>query len=99
MVLRSGRTLLLVCGIISSLLYAATDWMGGLLYAGYDFGAQAVSELMAVGAPSESFVGPLFIAYGVLLLAFGAGVYREGAGRDRGLRVAGVLLMTHAASA
>ena len=52
---------LLACGILSSLLYAATDLLGGLRYEGYSFTSQAISELMASGAPSESFVDPPFI--------------------------------------
>jgi hypothetical protein len=52
---------------------------------------------MAVGAPPEAFVDPLFITYGVLALAFGVGVFREGAGRSRVVRIAGALLMAHAA--
>jgi hypothetical protein len=51
---------------------------------------------MAAGAPSEAFVDPLFITYGVLALAFGVGVVREGAGRNRALRIAGSLLVGHA---
>src|SRR5829696_3174932 len=85
------RTILLACGILSSLLYVATDLLGGLRYPGYDFTSQAVSELMAVGAPSERFVDPLFIAYGVLALAFGVGLFREGAGLSRALRTSGAL--------
>ena len=88
-------TRLLICGILSSLLYAGTDLLGGLRYPGYSFTSQAISELMAVGAPSETFVDPLFLAYGVLALLFGIAVYREG-GRSRALRIAGVLLIAYA---
>lgn len=91
------RRVLLVCGILSSLLYVATDVLGGMRYPGYSFTSQAISELMAVGAPSEAFVDPLFITYGMLLLAFGMGVFREGAGRSRALRIAGALLIGYAA--
>jgi hypothetical membrane protein len=97
---RSGsrvRELLLVCGVLSSLLYVATDVLGGMRYEGYSFTSQAVSELMATGAPSEAFVDPLFITYGVLALAFGVGVFREGAGRSRALRIVGALLIGYAA--
>ena len=97
---RSGsrvRELLLVCGVLSSLLYVATDVLGGMRYEGYSFTSRAVSELMATGAPSETFVDPLFITYGVLALAFGVGVLREGAGRGRTLRIAGALLIGYAA--
>jgi hypothetical membrane protein len=90
------RTLLLACGIVSSLLYVVTDVLGGLRYPGYSFTSQAISELMADGAPSEAFVDPLFIAYGVLALAFGVGVLREGMGRSRALRIAGAMLIAYA---
>jgi CubicO group peptidase (beta-lactamase class C family) len=91
------RKALLLCGILSSALYVATDVLGGLRYEGYSFASQAISELMATGAPSEAFVDPLFITYGVLALAFGVGVRREGAGRSRALRITGALLMAYAA--
>ena len=92
------RRVLLVCGILSSLLYVATDVLGGMRYAGYSFTSQAVSELMAIGAPSEAFVDPLFITYGVLALAFGVGVFLEGAVRSRVLRTTGALLIGYAAT-
>lgn len=88
---------LLVCGIVSSLLYVSTDILGGLRYAGYSFSSQTISELGAIGAPSKSFVDPLFIAYDVLALAFAAGVlWTAAAGRNRALRITGVLLAGHA---
>lgn len=91
-----AREVMLVCGILSSLLYITTDILGGLRYDGYTFTSQAISELMAAGAPSESFVDPLFIIYGVLVLAFAIGVYREAAGRNRALQITGVLLIAYA---
>jgi hypothetical protein len=57
------RQALLVCGLLSSLLYIATDILGGLRYDGYSFTSQAISELAAIGAPSKPFVDPLFIVY------------------------------------
>jgi CubicO group peptidase (beta-lactamase class C family) len=92
-----GRKALLLCGILSSILYVATDVLGGMRYEGYSFTSQAISELMATGAPSEAFVDPLFLTYGVLALAFGVGVSREGVGRSRALRTTGALLMGYAA--
>jgi hypothetical membrane protein len=91
------RTALLACGILSSLIYLATDVLGGMRYPGYSFTSQAISELMARGAPSEAFVDPLFLVYGVLALAFGVGAFREGAGRGRALRITGALLIAYAA--
>lgn len=64
------RWLLLGCGFLSSLLYATTDLLGGLRDEGYSFTSQAISELMAVGAPSESFVDPV-IVFGALSAPFG----------------------------
>ena len=81
---------LLACGVLSSVLYVATDVFGGLMYEGYSFTSQAVSELMAVGAPSERFVDPLFLIYALLVVAFGVALFREGANRP--MRVTGVLL-------
>jgi hypothetical membrane protein len=92
------RQLLLACGILSSLLYVVTDVLGGMRYEGYSFTSQAISELMATGAPSEPLVDPLFIIYGVLTLAFGVGVFREAAGSNRALRIAGALLIGYAAA-
>jgi CubicO group peptidase (beta-lactamase class C family) len=91
------RQVLLACGVLSSLLYVATDVLGGMRYGGYSFTSQAISELMAVGAPSEAFVDPLFITYGVLALAFGVAVMREGARRNRALLITGGLLIAYAA--
>jgi hypothetical membrane protein len=89
--------ILLACGILSSLLYVATDVLGGLRYEGYSFTSQAISELMAIGAPSEAFVDPLFLVYGVLVLAFGVAVCREAAGTNRALQVTGAMLVGYAA--
>jgi hypothetical membrane protein len=90
------RQLLLLCGILSSLLYVGTDLLGGTRYEGYSFSSQAVSELMAVGAPSETLVDPLFIIYGILVIGFGIGVFREGSGRTGTLQGTGALLIGYA---
>jgi hypothetical membrane protein len=92
-----ARQALLMCGLLSSGLYIATDIVGGLRYPDYSFTSQAISELAAVGAPSEGFVDPLFLTYGVLALAFSVAVFREGAGRSRALRFAGGMLIGYAA--
>lgn len=75
-----ARTLqkpLLLCGIIASLLYFCTDIIAGILWEGYSLIHQAVSELSAIGSPTRSFVVPLYLAYDVLLIAFGLGVYKH----------------------
>lgn len=84
---------LLLSGFLSSLLYVATDMLGGLRYGGYSFTSHAISELGAIGAPSKPFVDPLFIVYDLLALAFGIGVFRAAAGQTRALRITGAALI------
>ena len=80
---RSPRTTVLAR--VRRLLHCVTsptDVLGGLRYDGYSFTSQAVSELMAVGAPSELLVDPLFLVYDVLVVAFGVAVVSRGSGRN-----------------
>ena len=80
------RKLLLVCGILSWLLYAAM--MGAIRFEGTSFASQTVSELSAIGAPTRPLWIPLGIAYDVLMIALGLGVWVS-AGGKRALRVVG----------
>lgn len=91
------RRALIACGIVSSLLYLATDVVGGLRYQGYSFTSQAISELGAIGAPSKAFVDPLFTAYQFLVFMFGIGLLREAAGRNRALRFTATMLAGYGA--
>jgi hypothetical protein len=87
------RKALLVCGVLSSLLYVGADVLAAVRYAGYhSFTSQAISELTAVGAPTKGLVEPLFIAYDILIIAFGVGVWAS-AGRKRALHLVGGLLV------
>lgn len=86
------RKALLVCGVLSSLLYVGADLLAAARFPGYhDFTSQAISELTAVGAPTRGSVEPLLIAYDFLIIAFGVGVWRS-AGRKRAMRLVGGLL-------
>ncbi len=87
---KTVRKVLLVCGILSSLLYVGTDMLGGMLWEGYSFTSQPISELAAIGAPVRTLTAPLFFIDVVLLIAFGLGV-RRSAGQNRALRVMGGL--------
>ena len=89
---RRVRQLLLACGVLSSLLYLATDIIGGLRDPAYSFWSQTISELGAIGAPSQPFVAPLFMVYPVLALAFAGGSIWERDRRTRALRLTGALL-------
>jgi hypothetical membrane protein len=87
-----NRRVLLLCGVLSPVLYALADAVSGLLLAGYSFRDQTISELGALGAPSRPlFSALLFVVY-LLFVAFGVGVWRCAAGR-RALRVVGGLLI------
>jgi hypothetical protein len=85
------RKVLLVCGILSSLLYVAMNIIGAIQFEGYSSISQTISELSAIGAPSRPLWIPLGIAYDALMIALGWGVW-ESAGRNRALRVVGGLL-------
>ena len=84
------RRALLICGILASVLYVGSDILAALSWEGYSYAARSVSELRAIGAPTRSFLVPILFVYALLEIAFGVGV---AAGRQRGLQVAGVLLV------
>jgi hypothetical membrane protein len=87
------RKALLVCGILSSLLYVGTDVLAALRYGHYhSFTSRAISELGAIGAPTKQLVYPLFITYSILIIAFGVGVWAS-AHRKRPLHLIGGLLI------
>jgi hypothetical protein len=79
------RTILLVCGILSSLLYISTDVLAAMIYNGYSYTSQTVSELIAIGAPTRPVVASLMLTYGLLIVAFAVGVWRS-AGDNYALR-------------
>ncbi|NJK47793.1 DUF998 domain-containing protein [Candidatus Gracilibacteria bacterium] len=86
------RKVLLVCGILSSLLYVATVVLAPMWWEGYNSTSQTVSELIAIDAPTSPLVVPLFITYALLVFAFGIGVWRA-SGRKRALRFTAVGLI------
>lgn len=89
------RKALLVCGILSSLLYAAMMMIvGPMRWEGYSLVSHTVSELGAIGAPSRPVLIPLGIAYQVLITAFGVGVWTSAA-QNRSLRIAGCFLVAY----
>ena len=90
------QRILLICGVVSSLLYVGTDLLAALFFGDYhSFTSQAISELMAVGAPTERFVDPLFLLNGVFMIAFTCGVWRA-AGRNRVQRASAGFLLASA---
>jgi CubicO group peptidase (beta-lactamase class C family) len=89
---RTVRTVLLACGVLASLLYAAMLVVVPLRWEGYSSASQAVSELSAIGAPTRALWVALGRVYTSLAAAFGVGVWLS-AGRSRALRVVGGVLI------
>jgi hypothetical protein len=89
-----SRKTLLVCGIISSLLYVAMTVLVALQWEAYSSTSQTISELSAIGAPTRSLWAVPGAIYTVLVTAFGWGVWKS-AGRSRALRVAGGLILAY----
>lgn len=88
------RKILLVCGILSSLLYVAMNIFVAMQFEGYSSVSQTVSELSAIGAPTRALWISLGALYTLLVLAFGLGVWLS-AGRNRPLRGAAGLLLAY----
>ncbi len=86
---------LLVCGILSSLFYAAMDVTGGTRWQSYSWMSQEFSRLSAIGAPSRPLHLVLNPIYTLLVIAFGLGVWQM-AGRGLALRVIGAGLIAYA---
>jgi hypothetical protein len=84
--------LLLVCGILSSLLYVAMNVFVPMLFEGYSLASQTVSELSAIGAPTRPLWVWLGTVYALLVAAFGWGIWKS-VGRNRPLRVVGGLMV------
>jgi hypothetical protein len=71
---------LLLCGILSPLVYLGTDLLAGRLLTGYSFSAQSSSDLSASGSPVRSVVLALTCVACALMVAFAVGVWRASNG-------------------
>jgi len=91
------RKSLLVCGILSSLLYVAMNVFVPMRYEGYSSVSQTISELSAVGAPTRPLWMVLGFVYTLLVTAFGWGVWASAHGNRR-LRVVGGLVVAYGLS-
>jgi membrane protease YdiL (CAAX protease family) len=79
---RTVHKVLLVCGIVSSLLYVATVVLSPAMWEEYNSTSQTVSELIAIDAPTRPLVTPLFMIYSMLVVAFGVGVRLTAKGKQ-----------------
>ncbi len=89
------RKALLVCGVAAALVIIAINLLPAVLWPGYDFLTQSISELRAVGAPTQALALPLDILYGVLITAFSICLWFLGRG-NWALRLTAVLLLGYA---
>jgi len=86
----------LVCGVASSLLYAAMILFVPIGWPGYHQASRAISELSAIGAPTRPVWVALGMVYTVLVVTFGWGI-RMAAGDHRRLRISGTLIAVYGA--
>jgi hypothetical protein len=70
------RKALLAAAIASVLVYGLGDLASGLLYDGYSYRDQWISELTAFGSPVRPLMVTTILVHGLLLLKFGVGIRR-----------------------
>ena len=86
------RRALLLCGVVSPLLYALADTLAGLQWDQYSFRDRTISVLAAHGAPSRPLFATLLVLVYLLVTALSVGVWKSAHGRQR-LRIATGLLI------
>ncbi|HEX2911534.1 MAG TPA: DUF998 domain-containing protein [Chloroflexia bacterium] len=69
------RNKLLLCGIAAPVVYVFAVVLGGIIRPGYSHLSQAVSELVATGAPNKALLDPMFALYNLLTTAFAVGLF------------------------
>jgi hypothetical protein len=89
---RTVRRALLVAGVAAAGVYVVGDMVSGLVYEGYSFKDQWISELTAHGSPVRALMLGFMTAHGLLGAALAVGIWRS-AGQSRSLRWVGPLLI------
>jgi hypothetical protein len=69
-----NKKYLLLGGVFAPATYVTAVVLGGVIRPGYSHYSEAISELIASGAPNKALLDPLFIAYNLFALAFSIGV-------------------------
>ena len=72
---KACATSLLLMVVVAVAIYGLGDLGSGLLYTGYSFRDQAISELTAFGSPVRQIMMPIVLIHGGLLIAFGLGLF------------------------
>ncbi len=82
------KKILMLCGMSAAIIYVVTVILGGLLRPGYSHLFEAISELVADGAPNRSLLSSLFLVYNTLLCVFGISLFLKVRDQSRG-RISG----------
>jgi len=80
------KKLLLLSGMSAAMVYVGSVILGGVIRPGYSHMSEAISELVADGAPNRFLLSSLFLIYNLLLVAFGIGLFLGVKDRSRGRR-------------
>ncbi|HEX3284085.1 MAG TPA: DUF998 domain-containing protein [Mycobacterium sp.] len=88
---RMTKRLLLIAGIVGVGVYAVGDVVSGLLYHGYSFRDQVISELSAFGSPVRPLMVTVIVVHALLVTALGIGIWRSA--DEKSLRLAGVFMV------
>ena len=69
------KKLLMHCGVSAAVIYVGAVILGGMIRPGYSHISEAISELVAEGAPNRYLLSSLFLIYNLLLSLFGIGLF------------------------
>jgi hypothetical protein len=87
------RRILLVCAVVSAVLYVVVDMLGTVRYPGYRFTEQQFSELTVSGSPVRPLMVALsLIPYTLLVAAFALGIWVSAPPKRAGAITAAMLL-------
>lgn len=89
------RKALLASGMVAFVLYVIIDALCSLLYDGYSYRDQTISELSAIGAETRALFLAVGYWYGPLTLACAIGIWMS-AGKSRSLRILALLVVAMA---
>lgn len=89
------KKLLLLCGVISPLIYIGMTILGGALWPGYNHIKDTVSELMSPGAPNKTIMDTFMVLSSVFTTLFGIGVlhFIKNSGHSTRLGTSGAVLL------
>lgn len=90
----SRKMIMLWCGVIASLLYAAINIIVAAQWEGYSLLSHTPSELSAIHAPTRVLWTVLAAPYTLFMILFSLGVWQASAG-NRALRITGALLIAY----